>query len=300
LRQFGTLPKAFDPKLLADYLLTLGMKTRIDEQTEGWSFWIYNEDHISRAQDELQSYLKNPHDPRYQTAVDAAQAIRQKERQLDQEFRKNYRDVADLWSYPGLRRRPLTFAIVAVCVAVFLSVESKSLPDLEGRLVFSTPYVDLDGRTRTNGLSDILSGEVWRLVTPIFLHFTIVHLALDLWAFSTFATLIELRRGTLPLAALVLTSAIASNIGEYFYDQKVDPGGFHVFGGISGVVCALVGYIWMKGLYQPEQGMIIHPNTFVFFLCFIVLCMTGLMGPIANAAHVVGLVVGVAFGVFRF
>jgi len=32
----------------------------------------------------------------------------------------------------------------------------------------------------------------------------------------------------------------------------------------------------------------------------LVLCMTGWVGPIANAAHVVGLVVGVAFGVLRF
>jgi GlpG protein len=300
LRQCGTLPKALDPKLLADYLLTLGIKTRVDDQPEAWSFWIYNEDHIARARDELQIYALNPQDPRYRTAVDAAHAIRQKERQLDQEFRKNYREVAELWSYPGLKRRPLTFALIAVCISVFLLVESRSYPALEGRLIFSTGYVDLDGRTHTNGLNDILSGEVWRLVTPIFLHFGIVHLAVDLWAFSSFATLIELRRGTLHLAALVVTSAIVSNLGEYLYEQRVDPGGFHVFGGISGVVCALVGYVWIKGLYQPEQGMILHPNNLVFFLFFLVMCMTGAMGPIANAAHVVGLVVGVAFGVFRF
>ncbi len=241
MRQFGTLPKAFDPKLLADYLLTLGMKTRVDEQPECWSFWIYNEDHVARARDELQSYVRNHQDPRYQTAVDAAQAIRQKERQLDQEFRKNYREVADLWSYPGLRRQPLTFALIAICVAVFLLVESNSAPALKGLLIFSTPYIDLEGRTRTNGLNDILSGEVWRLVTPIFLHFTIMHLALDLWVFSTFARLIELRRGTLRLAILVFTSAIVSNVAEFFYDQRVDPGGFHIFGGISGVVCAQIG-----------------------------------------------------------
>jgi GlpG protein len=300
LRQFGTLPKALDPKLLADYLLTLGMKTRVDEQAEGWTFWIYNEDHVARARDELQTYQRDPEDPRYRSAVDAAHAIRQKERQLDQEYRKNYREVADLWSYPGLARRPLTFAIIAVCATVFLLIESKPLRGIEGFLIFSTPYVDLDGRTRTNGLSDILSGEVWRLVTPIFLHFGIVHLAVDLWAFSSFATVIEVRRGTLPLAILVLTSAVVSNVGEYLYDQRVDPGGFHIFGGISGVICALVGYVWMKGLYQPEAGMILPPNNLMFFLFFIVVCMTGALGPVANAAHVVGLVVGVAFGVFRF
>jgi GlpG protein len=68
---------------------------------------------------------------------------------------------------------------------------------------------------------------------------------------------------------------------------------------MSGVVFALFGYIWMKSLHEPEQGMFVHPNTVTIMLFWLVLCMTGLVGPIANAAHVAGLVVGVVFGVFR-
>ena len=82
--------------------------------------------------------------------------------------------------------------------------------------------------------------------------------------------------------------------------ERIDPGVPHPFGGISGVVCALFGYIWMKGLYEPEQGMVLHPNSITMVLLWLALCMTGWMGPIANAAHVVGLIVGVAFGVLRF
>jgi GlpG protein len=46
--------------------------------------------------------------------------------------------------------------------------------------------------------------------------------------------------------------------------------------------------------------MILHPNTITTMLVWLVLCMTGLLGNIANAAHLVGLAVGVAFGVLRF
>ena len=119
MRQIGTLPKGVDPKVFADYLLTLGMKPR-RRAARGLDLWIYNEDHVARASDELQGYLSGPDDPRFRNAVEAAEAIRRQEQQLDQQFRKNYREVSDLWAYPGLRRRPLTVALVAVCLIVFL------------------------------------------------------------------------------------------------------------------------------------------------------------------------------------
>ena len=142
-------------------------------------------------------------------------------------------------------------------------------------LRFSTEIVDSEGRERNNGLKDIEHGEIWRLVTPIFLHFGILHLLFNVMALSTLGTIIEIRRGSLRLAVMILLMAIASNIGEFVYEERVDPGGTQVFGGISGVVCGLFGYVWMKGLYEPEQGMILHPNSVTFGLLWIALCMTG-------------------------
>ena len=125
MRQIGTLPKSLDPKVFADYLLTLGIKTRVDEQPEGWNLWIYNEDHIARARDELQSYVSRPDDPRYREAVDAAQAIRQKASSSStRSFARTIARSSDLWAYPGFRRRPLTIALVAICVVVFLLQQS--------------------------------------------------------------------------------------------------------------------------------------------------------------------------------
>ena len=100
MRQLGTLPKELDPKVFVDYLLTLGMKTRVDERPDGWTLWIYNEDHLPRAREELSGYLSAPDDPRYRSAVDSAKTIRREEKQLDQKFRKNFREAADIWGYP--------------------------------------------------------------------------------------------------------------------------------------------------------------------------------------------------------
>jgi GlpG protein len=301
LRQIGTLPKGFDPKVFADYLLSLGIQSRADDQPEGWQLWIYNEDHFTRARDELQLYVSAPDAPQYREAVRAAEAVRRKQEQIDRQFRKNDRRVADLWAHPGFRRRPLTMGLVAVCVIVFLLQQSKWGFAVEEKLFFASYYQDARGHI-DDGLSGLRQGEIWRLVTPIFLHSrsNILHILFNMSCLSYFGTLIEVRRGTLRLAGLVLISAIISNAGQFMWMERTDPGELHYFLGFSGVGYALFGYIWMKGLYEPEQGMIIHPNNVNIMLGWLVLCMTGLLGPIANAAHVVGMAVGMVLGVLRY
>jgi GlpG protein len=295
------MPKEVDAQVFADYLLTLGMKVRVDERPDGHSLWIYNEDHLGRAREELSGYLSKPDDPRYKMAVDSAKTIRREERDLDQKFRKNFREAADIWGYPSLRRRPVTTTMVAICVVCFVLGQSRQNKlKLEDAFRFSTVVVDSEGRESNNGLKDIENGEVWRLVTPIFLHFGPLHILFNVMALSSLGPMIEVRRGPLRLAIMMLLLAIASNIGEFIYDERADPGGTRIFGGFSGVVLGLFGYVWMKGLYEPEQGMILHPNAVTFGLLFVALCMTGVFGPIANAAHVVGLIMGVALGVFKY
>lgn len=68
---------------------------------------------------------------------------------------------------------------------------------------------------------------------------------------------------------------------------------------MSGVAYALFGYIWMKGQHEPEQGMILHPSTVQTMLFWLVLCMMGFVGNVANAAHVVGVAVGIICGLAR-
>jgi GlpG protein len=300
VRQIGKLPKGQDHKVFSDYLLTLGIKTRADEQPDGWNVWVYNEDQLERASDELQNFLDRPDDPVYRHANEAAQTIRRQEQALDKQFQKNYREVSDLWAAPGFRRRPLTFILIVICLVVFLFQHSGSRRLVEHRLLFATMRIDPNGHIRNNGLSDIAHGEWWRLVTPIFMHVNMLHILFNMWWLSSLGTMIEVRRGTLRLAVIVLISAILSNLGQYYYNERNEPGDPVLWEGMSGVVYALFGYIWMKALHQPEQGMFVHPNTVTIMLFWLVLCMTGQLGPIANAAHVVGLVTGVVLGVFRF
>ncbi len=300
MRQIGTLPANFDPQVFGDHLLALGMQARFDQRPDGWLVWIYNEDHVPRARSELEAYLSHPDDPRFDQASRRADDLRRQQEKLDREYRKNFREVSEQWSGILVRQRPLTLALVAIAVVVFVLEQSPQGARVENALMITTLRRDPVRGWQDGGLRPLLSGELWRLVTPIFLHFGIWHIVFNCWAITALGTMIESRRGTWRLGVLVLVSAVFSNLGQYFYMDRANAEGLHLFGGLSGVAYALFGYLWMKGQYEPESGLTLHPNTITAMLFWFVLCMTGLLGPVANAAHVVGLFVGIAFGITPF
>jgi GlpG protein len=65
---------------------------------------------------------------------------------------------------------------------------------------------------------------------------------------------------------------------------------------MSGVVFGLIGYVWMKGRTQPQLGLGLLPDQVVWAILWMLLCIGGAFGPIANAAHVSGLIVGMLIG----
>ena len=92
-----------------------------------------------------------------------------KEAKLDREYRKNFREVTDLWSGLRIRRRPLTMALVIASVIVFLLQHSSPSRRIVLSALSFTTDISIPSTAGTDdGLAPILSGQVWRLVTPIF------------------------------------------------------------------------------------------------------------------------------------
>ena len=177
---------------------------------------------------------------------------------------------------------PLTFVLVLLCVAVWGLMWIK--PDM-GNFSFL-----LISKYRW-GLPEIRSGEIWRVITPIFVHDwpSPFHLLFNVYAMVILGAVIEGRQGTWFLAALVMVVAALSNLAQYFVSGPN-------FIGISGVVYGLLGYIWMKGKFDPASGYYLHPQTVVMMLAWFFLCLANVIPHIANTVHGVGLGVGVAWG----
>ncbi len=134
-------------------------------------------------------------------------------------------------------------------------------------------------------------GQYWRLLTPIFLHFGWLHITFNsLWMWEL-GGLVEQRLGSLLLLVLVLLCGIGSNFAQYW------DSGPSLFGGMSGVVYALLGFCWIYNLIWPQGGLLIPRGILIFMLGWLVFAMLGStealgFGTVANAAHLGGLVLG--------
>jgi GlpG protein len=65
---------------------------------------------------------------------------------------------------------------------------------------------------------------------------------------------------------------------------------------MSGVVYGLIGYIWMRGKFDPASGLFLHSTTVTMAVVWFLLCLVGIIPHVANAAHGVGFAVGLAWG----
>ena len=312
MRLIGTLPDERLARQFADYLLAQGINIVVEESSSDssrWQVWVESDDHVEQARAELAQFAVNSDDPKYRHNQSKAARIRAQEESRSQRRQRQYIDVRTSWARPAIGPRPLTFVLIALCcvvAAASLSVRGGRSPAqrLEGMQKFWAVISPLLISTHLEGLPEILHGQVWRLITPIFIHFSIWHLLFNMLWLYELGSVIEVRKGSLTLLALVVVSGITSNFLQYlwpienfadlfrFWRLSPNPLG----GGMSGVVYALFGYVWMKGRLQPHEHMGASPSTVLIMLVWLVVCFSGFMGAIGNTAHLTGLIVGVIFG----
>jgi GlpG protein len=125
-----------------------------------------------------------------------------------------------------------------------------------------------------------------RLLGPAFLHFSWLHIVFNTMWWWQLGGSVEQITGKFSLINLLLVSALVSNVGQFFVDGPN-------FGGLSGVVYALVGYVWWMGWLMPEKGLSLPKPIIGFMLFWLLLGYTSLMPiNVANTAHLLGLLSG--------
>ena len=147
----------------------------------------------------------------------------------------------------------------------------------------------LDARLQRNNFAGVLKGEVWRLVTPMFIHFGAMHIFFNMMWLWDFGRVLEARFRGLRFALLVAAVSMAANVAQAFFSGPN-------FGGMSGVNYGLFGFILIRQKFHPAGDIRLNPQTVPFLLIWLVVCFTGSVGNVANGAHVAGLVAGGVIG----
>ena len=140
-------------------------------------------------------------------------------------------------------------------------------------------------------LIEVRHGELWRLLTPAFLHFSVMHIGFNMLNMVSLGNLLERRIRSPRYLLLTVAIAVCSDLGQYSMTHSP------LFGGMSGVVYGIFGYIWLRGRSDPTFGLAIPSQFVVLALGWLVLCFTPVIPHVANAAHAVGLGLGALWGI---
>ncbi|MFM2588296.1 rhomboid family intramembrane serine protease GlpG [Vibrio sp. TBV020] len=250
-----------------DYMASRQIDIQMMPEGEGqFALWLTDTQHQVEAQAELEHFLANPSASKYQAASwDMA------------ESRKNnftYHSPSMLAMIKA-KAGPMTLLVMLVCSGIFIIQQLGA-----GDAIFSALHFPA------------FSGQewqLWRWFSHALLHFSVMHVAFNLLWWWQLGGDIEQRLGSVKLIQLFLVSAALSGAGQYWVEGAN-------FGGLSGVVYALVGYLWMLGYKAPQVGLSMPKPIIGFMLVWLVLGFVQPFMAIANTAHLVGLLSGIAFG----
>ncbi|WP_137817933.1 rhomboid family intramembrane serine protease [Pseudomonas sp. 2FG] len=194
-----------------------------------------------------------------------------------------------------LRDNPLTTWVLLLTLLVagvtllgdnFATIRWLSFQDfqIQGDYIVFTPLAE-----------SLAAGQWWRLITPMLIHFGVLHLAMNAMWFWELGRRIEARQGGVMLLGLTLLFGLVSNGVQYAV------AGPALFGGLSGVLYGLLGHCWIFQWLAPNPAYRLPKGVVVMMLIWLLICLSGVtetlgFGAIANGAHVGGLLVGCVTG----
>src|SRR5439155_12302089 len=120
-------------------------------------------------------------DARDREAAGAANRLREAEERTEQEYRQRQKRADEQVAEAGAPGpRPVTFAVVVMAVLVTMTTTTYQDGKMGNPDIVLTQELLIS--TRPNewpALSQVANGQVWRLVTPMFLHFSLFHIVFN-------------------------------------------------------------------------------------------------------------------------
>ena len=180
----------------------------------------------------------------------------------------------------------VTYSLIAICVAIFLLQAATNNPP--GFIITNswlTATLDKD-----NGL--ILRGQIWRLITPMFLHGSIIHLAVNMFSLFYIGPTVERFYRRWRYLALFLIGGFTGNVMSFIFTSNPSLGSSTAIFGLLGAEGVLI-YQNRELFVRPSQAI-----TQLVIVAVINLFYSRIVPGIDFWGHVGGLIGGTLFAWF--
>jgi rhomboid protease GluP len=178
----------------------------------------------------------------------------------------------------------VTFVLIGICVVVYL-------------LQYATNYffqVDIPAAIGIKQNTLIMHGQIWRLITPIFLHGSPLHIIFNMYALFAIGPTLERFYGRSRYLSLFMLSGFAGNVMSFIFTASPSLGSSTAIFGLLGAEGVL--------LYQNREvfGNIVPRALSQVVIIAVINLVIGLTpnSGIDNWGHIGGLIGGTIFAWF--
>lgn len=183
----------------------------------------------------------------------------------------------------SIPKGPITLKIVIFCVIIYLFSYFPIGNGLYGAFRIDTHEAGF--------LIDFTHGQIWRILTPIFLHMGFFHILFNMLWFLDLGSILEYKYSPKFVLSFILVSGIFSNLLQYLF---MGPR----FGGMSGVLYGMLAYLWINKKLNPDFEFSLPKHDIILMIGWFFLCLFGIFANVANFAHAGGIAVGIWWAAF--
>jgi membrane associated rhomboid family serine protease len=180
------------------------------------------------------------------------------------------------------RGMPVTRTVIGINIAVFalllLAGAGLMTPNPAVLIAFGANFGPLTWH-----------GEPWRLLTAAFMHFGVIHLAVNMYSFHNGGAFIERLFGRGRFALIYLLAAVAGNVVSSWWEPRGVAAG--ASGAIFGVYGALLAFFLVRRAEIPARTLKVVGKG-AALLCVYALAFGAVVPFVDNSAHIGGLVAG--------
>ncbi|MDB4971880.1 MAG: rhomboid family intrarane serine protease [Myxococcaceae bacterium] len=279
---------------LVDALADQSIATELKPSEQSYNVWVIDEAHMPRASQLTSSWLDDEKRELFEQSASRGMRARELSARIEERRLRHIEAMQrQLRSIARPRPTPLSWGLIGLCIAVGILTgfgEERSMIALltiaDPRAPMLVSFISVFGVVVP--WLPLPLHEPWRFVTPVLVHFDLMHIVFNLLMLRNVSRIIEGTHGVRYLAAFVLVCAVVSNIAQY------ELGRSPMFAGMSGVVFGLLGLVWLRGKLDPAIGYGLPSSTKQFMIIWLVLGFMGNFG-IANWCHLFGLLVGASW-----